>query len=315
MRLEPQRTGGSHSTLFGRRAGRQAEQVAEEVDIRRLVSQARRWPSLLVIVAGLAVGAAACSSENATTTSKASATTTTTTGTTSPTTTLVTNATTTTAATTTAAPTATTVTTTTTTLTTSSPQPARDLLVPVHSAPTIDGSLETGEWEGAAVGEMSDGTPVYLMHDGESLFVAVDGEHLGAINLAIAGPEDVWVLHSSAALGSTRYVSSGSEWDLSRDFDWCCRDADDPTDRLALLDAEGWQATIGYTGEPGTVEYQVTLPWVGSRAAISAQTRATEPAFWPAELSPDAQMQLIGPWSPTRNFRLGEWPTLLPDEP
>ena len=284
--------------------------MAEEVDIRRLASQDRRRLSLLVITTVLALGAAACSSGDGTTTSAASATTTTTTGA-GPTTTQTTDATTTTAATTTAAPAAPTATTTTTT---SAPLPARDLLVPVHSPPTIDGELETGEWEGAVVGEMSDGTPVYLMHDGESLFVAVDGEHLGAINLAIAGPEDVWVLHSSAALGSTRYVSSASEWDLSRDFDWCCRDADDPTDRLALLDAEGWQANIGYTGEPGTVEYQVTLPWVGSRAAISAQTRATEPAFWPAELSPDAQMQLVGPWSPTRNFGLGEWPTLLPDE-
>ncbi len=244
---------------------------------------------------------------------------------TSPTTTAVTTiitnppatATTTTTTTTTATATTSTTTTTSTTIptTTVGALPDRELFVLAAPAPTLDGNLEAGEWDDAVVGEMSDGTPVYVMWAGASLFVAIGGDHLGAINVTIGGPDDVWILHSSAALGSVLYVSDGSEWNLSHDFSWCCRDADDPTDRLALLDAEGWQATIGYTGEPGIVEYQVDLPWVGARIAISSQTRAGEPAYWPADLTPEARAQLVGPWPSPQVFRLGEWYTLVPSEP
>jgi hypothetical protein len=202
-------------------------------------------------------------------------------------------------------------TTTTTTTAATAAALGQELHVPLQPAPSIDGTLEPGEWDGAIVGEMSDGTGLYAMHDGESLYVAIEGEHLGAINVTIGGPRDTWILHSSAALGSIRYGSGG---ELSHDFDWCCRDADDPSSRLALLDAEGWQANIGYTGEPGIVEYQVALPWVGAAMAVSAQSEAAEPAFFPAGLPPEARSQLVGPWPSTRTFQRGDWYTLVPVE-
>ena len=36
-----------------------------------------------------------------------------------------------------------------------------------------------------------------------------------------------------------------------------------PTDsaRATLFAAEGWDANIGFAGDPGIVEYAVTLPW------------------------------------------------------
>jgi len=284
--------------------------VSEEAAIRRPLSGSARW--LPVAIAGLiGLGLGGCGDTAPTTASAvADATSTTTT----PVTTSTTSPPTTPTATTLADATTTTSTITTTT-TTLAALPDRELLVPAAPAPTIDGNFEAGEWDDAVVGEMSGGTPVYVMRDGEALYVAIGGEHLGAINLAIGGPDDVWVLHSSAALGSVRYVTNGSEWDLSHNFDWCCRDTDDPSGRLALLDTEGWQANIGYAGQPGIVEYQVALPWVGARFAISSQTESAEPAFCPAELSPEARAQLIGPWPTPQVFRLGEWYTLVPSEP
>ncbi len=285
--------------------------VSEETGIRHPLPRSTLW--IHVLIAGLVgFGLGGCGETAPTTASiVADATPTTTTAVTTITTSPPTSATTTTSTS------ATTTTTTLTSATTTTPAalPDRELFVPAAPAPTLDGNLEAGEWGDAFVGEMSDGTPVYVMRDGESLFVAIGGEHLGAINLAIGGPDDVWILHSSAALGSVLYLSNGSEWNLSHDFSWCCRDADDPTDRLALLDAEGWQATIGYSGAPGIVEYQIALPWVGARFAISSQTQSTEPAFWPAELTPEARAQLIGPLPSPQVFRLGEWYTLAPSEP
>jgi len=263
---------------------------------------------LLAVLLGFGLGACGSSEPNTAPTTTDRATTTiaaTTTATTSVTTTVAT-----TAVPPSEVPATTTMTTNTSTAA-PSPLPGQELLVPVQPSPTIDGTLEPGEWDGASVGEMSDGTGLFVMHDGESLYVAIDGEHLGAINIAIGGPKDTWILHSSAALGSVRYDSGG---ELSHDFDWCCRDADDPSSRLALLDAEGWQANIGYTGEPGIVEYQVALPWVGAAIAASAQTEVSEPAFFPPGLPPEARAQLVGPWPSTRTFQRGDWYTLLPAE-
>lgn len=202
--------------------------------------------------------------------------------------------------------TTTTAATTTTTTSTAAPDPlpSPELSIPLQSPPTIDGILTSGEWDGAVSGEMSNGTPVYAMHDGEFLYVAVAGEHLGAVNVAIGGPDDIWILHSSAALGSMRYDVDG---ELVHDFDWCCRSPDDPAGRLALLEAEGWQANIGYTGEPGIVEYQVARPRVATAIAIAAQTEAADPSFWPPGLTPEAREQLIAPWPSRRTFRMVEW--------
>lgn len=287
--------------------------MTNENGIRCLPSRARGWfPGLLLgVLFSFVVGACGSSEPNSAPTPTDRPTTTTPAVTTTDATNVTTAAVTTISASPDVPATITTTTTTTTTPAAPASFPGQELLVPLQPAPTIDGTLGPGEWSGAFVGEMSDGTVLYTMHDGESLYVAVAGEHLGAINVAIGGPEGTWILHSSAALGSIRYESGG---ELSHDFDWCCRNADDPSGRLALLDAEGWQANIGYTGEPGIVEYQVVRPWVRAAMAVSAQTEVAEPAFWPAGLTPEARAQLVGPWPSTRMFERGDWYTLVPVE-
>jgi len=185
--------------------------------------------------------------------------------------------------------------------------PNRTLWVPRHRAPTIDGVIEHGEWDGATVALMTDGSPMLWMHDGEALYAALDGSSIGAVNLAVASDSEIWILHSSAALGSALYRADGSAWGLDHEFVWCCRSATDDSARLALLAEEGWQATIGFTGDEGVVEYQVNLPWAGARVAVSFQTESTAPAFWPEDLTTPAQDDLIGRPPDTEDFDLDEW--------
>lgn len=210
---------------------------------------------------------------------------------------------------------ATTTTTTTTTLpstTTAPPSPDRTLPVPEHAAPAIDGVIVDGEWDGATETTLTDGSSLVLMRSNETLYVALRGHSLGAVNLAIATTDVVWILHSSAALGSVLYSEADEAWTLIHDFDWCCRGANNEAARLALLENEGWQANIGFAGDPGTVEYEVTLPWSDAAVAVSYQTEDTEPAFLPTDLTTEAKADLIGPFTDARRFHLGEWYHLAP---
>ncbi len=211
-------------------------------------------------------------------------------------------------------PDATTSTTTTTTVptTTSSPDTGRSLEVPTHAPPVIDGVLDAGEWDGSITVTMSDDSSLHWMHSDHVLYVALESIAVGAINLAIATDDEVWVLHSSAALGSALYPPGDGIWELSHGFDWCCRSATDDSARLTLLAEEGWQANIGFTGDDGIVEYEVGLPWEGAAVAVSYLTDSETSAFWPTDLSSEAREQLVGPRSNDVTFNLDEWYTLAP---
>ncbi|MEA2023751.1 MAG: hypothetical protein U9N79_05590 [Actinomycetota bacterium] len=188
----------------------------------------------------------------------------------------------------------------------------RTLEVPTHAAPVIDGILDAGEWDGSTTLRMSDNSLLRWMHADTTLYVSLESDAVGAVNLVIALANETWVLHSSAALGSARYLPGDGIWDLSHGFDWCCRSATDDAARLRLLDDEGWQANIGFTGDDGIVEYQVTLPWNGAAVAVSYLTDSETSAFWPADLSSEARKQLVGSPPPERTFNLDEWYTLVP---
>lgn len=159
---------------------------------------------------------------------------------------------------------------------------------------------------------MSDGSLIHAMYNGATLYVAFETGTIGAPNLAIATDEEIWVLHSSAALGSALYLPGDAAWELSHGFVWCCRNSSDSSARQSLLESEGWQANIGFAGDVGVVEFQVELPWNGARVAASYVTESAAPAFWPSDLSADAQDQLTGARHSDIDFRHNEWFTAVP---
>ena len=192
------------------------------------------------------------------------------------------------------------------TTTTTSP-PDRVLSVANGEAPKIDGVVASGEWDGATSTMMTNGTPLRWMHADEALYVAVEGGDIGAVNLTLATDDEVWILHSSAALGSALYTREQSSWSLTHDFNWCCRSTTDDASRRTLFDDEGWQANIGFAGDVGVVEYEVVLPWVDGLAAVSYQTESGDPAYWPTDLSGTAEAALVGPWPEAEDFHVDEW--------
>lgn len=192
------------------------------------------------------------------------------------------------------------------------PDDDRTLVVPTARPATIDGVIAAGEWDRAVTVPMSNDDMLLWMYSDDTLYVAVDGSDLGAVNLVFASAEEMWVLHSSAALGSSLYVPGDSVWEESHGYTWCCRDPNDDTARLGLLDREGWQANIGFTGDVGVVEYQVTMPWARAAVAVSSFTESNDPAYWPTDLSPEAREQLTGSRWSDPDFTLDEWWTIIP---
>jgi hypothetical protein len=190
---------------------------------------------------------------------------------------------------------------------------ARDVAIPEGPAPTIDGTLEPGEWAGAAGTTLDDGTGVWWVHAAGSLYVGIDGDEIGAVNLVLAAGDEVRMLHSSAALGSAVYVGGGDGWRMERGFEWCCRSRTDDTDALALFESEGWTANIGFIGAPGEVEFRVAWPGHEARAAISSISPDGDVAFWPADLGEEARAALHGERQDLEQFAVETWPRIAPD--
>ena len=184
------------------------------------------------------------------------------------------------------------------------------VVVPGSAPPAIDGDLTGGEWDEAATFTMSDGAPIRLMHDDGTLYLSIEGTELGSVNVVMALQDGIWILHSSAALGSALYTPDVDQWELAHGFSWCCRDGSDTGGRLALLEEEGWQANIGFTGNPGTVEYEIAMPWAGAMVAVSSIRSDEDTGFWPADLSNEARLQLIGVPPQSRAFDTAEWAVL-----
>jgi len=198
---------------------------------------------------------------------------------------------------------------------TSAPADARTLLVPHGSIPTIDGTIEPAEWADAAITVMDDGTELLWLHADGSLFVGVLSDTIGAVNLVVAEDDEVRVLHSSAALGSASYErQDDGAWLLFHGFEWCCRSEADAEGRALLLTNEGWQASMGFSGVHGQVEYQLILGVGELRVAVSYvyADGSDSVAFWPGDLPAAAREPLHGVRRDSETFDVGTWMPVVP---
>ena len=199
------------------------------------------------------------------------------------------------------------VTTVTATTTTIPPSEPIDQVVPAGAVPEIDGILEPDEWSNSVVLPMSDGALLHLQHNNEVLYVAVEEADVGSVNIIIATDSDVRILHSSAALGSARYLPGSSVWSLDHGFSWCCRRGSEDSARATLFAAEGWEANIGFAGDPGIVEYAVSLPWEDAAFAVSSIRSGGDTGFFPTDLTTEQQSELLGVPPPERVFSTDYW--------
>lgn len=164
--------------------------------------------------------------------------------------------------------------------------------VPLGSRPELDGTLLPGEWDQAIQIDMSNGGEAYFLHDGENLYVGISADSLGFGHLCWQREDQIWILHSSASLGSAGYQADGPIWRPSWDYEWCCPSLLSREESQALFEREGWTATIGYLGDPGQMEYQIA--WDGQvHLAVLYQTGQEQDTIfaWPQTLA-DACLDL-----------------------
>ncbi len=152
---------------------------------------------------------------------------------------------------------------------TPTPQPAPNqqaIFVPLGLPPTIDGVMDSGEWDAALEVSAGDGSIVLFMHSGDALYVGVRGSTPEMIvsNVFIHDGANIRIAHASAALGTAVYQQKGDSWERILDFDWRCRSTSDSEaareERTAFYRDEGWVATNSRIGTPNALEFMFDMP-------------------------------------------------------
>ena len=195
------------------------------------------------------------------------------------------------------------------------------LTVPGGPAITLDGSIDSGEWEGALILELSDsGGSIRLLHDGSYLYAGVKADSGSYPHLAVMSPATVWILHASAALGGVEYRRTDSvRWERRNEFAWELRDTSQSETALAeradYLEKHGWVASTQGMGRPGETEYRIHLELFDNtplRLAAAMGTGWVPPHFWPAALNDGVRSQdlFLGSAPESLTFDVKGWGSL-----
>ncbi len=177
---------------------------------------------------------------------------------------------------------------------------ADSLTVPGGPAITLDGTLDSSEWAGALVVELSDsGGSIRLLHDGSFLYAGVKGDSGSYPHLAVMSPSNVWILHASAALGGVEYrLADSVRWERRNEFVWELRDTSlseaARSERADYLDKHGWVASTNGMGRRGETEYIIHLELFDNtplRLSAAMGTGGEPPYFWPAALNDGVRSQ------------------------
>ncbi len=205
------------------------------------------------------------------------------------------------------------------TSTTNVPEPAnRTVEVPKGIQATIDGEFSPGEWDEAMTIDVDGKGELLLMHSEGYLYLGIRSQRMGYGSLCVARGNEVWILHSSAALGSTVLERDGESWRKTQDFSWCCRSSSATSARDSLLEEEGWVANIGFEGPPNEMEYQIALKGGSLIMAIVYQesSKLETAMWWPTDLDDDCLQTITLDGIPPEmaTFSLGSWGEFLPSD-
>jgi len=191
------------------------------------------------------------------------------------------------------------------------------LHVPQGEAPTIDGTLSPGEWDGAATGLFADGSELFLMYGDGYLYLAIRSitPEMIAGNIFVDRGDEIAILHASAALGTALYAKAGDRWEQTQGFVWRCRrtgnGAAAQAERDAFLQEEHWAAANSRTGTPAELEYQIAVAdeTVRLAANILRSSNPDEKTAWPAGLDDDCIKPTPGGLPEASHFSPGKWAT------
>jgi hypothetical protein len=190
--------------------------------------------------------------------------------------------------------------------------------IPPINPPTIDGIIDPQEWDAAAVQLFADGSEIYFMVSSSDLYVAIRNIEGGMIagNVFLEQGDRVFVMHSSAALGTAIYQKEGDDFRKIKDFVWCCRSKiDDETSRSArkdFYDEEGWLGGNSFIGAENELEYLISLDGSSARMAVNfiLADGGGEKQVWPVGLEDGVAQPAAGGFPDLIAFALDEWISL-----
>ena len=160
-----------------------------------------------------------------------------------------------------------------------------EVFIPTGASPIIDGQLSLGEWDMAETVELSNNGVLAFIYADNAIYVAIDADVLGIVNVGILRNDELWILHSSAALGSAIYQSQDDGWKMIKTFDWCCRSTPNASEYEQLFSTEEWLSTNQYQGNQYQTEYKILIPSDGIFISVTYLYRdGSGAAFWPKTL-------------------------------
>ena len=192
--------------------------------------------------------------------------------------------------------------------------------VPAGAAPAIDGVIDAAEWANATVETFSDGTELLLLQNAGYLYLGlranVDEMIVG--NVFINRGDQVFILHSSAALGTAIYQQQADLWEQTKPFAWCCRGTGntpgDLAEREDFFAQEGWVSVNSRVGTPHELEYQIEIGEAPVYLAVNYLRVSSDPndekTAWPSDIQDDVKLPTPGGLPLQFHFNPQSWASL-----
>jgi hypothetical protein len=175
--------------------------------------------------------------------------------------------------------------------------------------PTLDGTLDEGEWPRAIGGAVA-----AIGREDIHLAFRTNGHSVGHVYLQKA--DELHVLHASGSLGRAVYVpAANGGWELRDAFEWTARDpalfptvtaATQGSQRDALFFEQGWAGTTVENGRDGETELRLRRHYAEGFDALALGWFETRPdgsrvyRHWPEGASIDGEPALFQGDAPPR---------------
>lgn len=184
-----------------------------------------------------------------------------------------------------------------------------------NDRPVIDGILQPGEWEQAERFNFEDESELFLLKKDGYLYLAVRAgiDEMIAGNVFLQNGNQIFIMHTSAALGTAVYQEDGDTWIKIQDFEWCCRSKIDSetarADRETFFDREGWQGINSFNGNENELEYKIRLTGSETYLAVnflSADTPGLK-LVWPIGIVDGPAQPVDGGFPELMDFSPMDW--------